>query len=203
MSFSPDAARLGDSQRVGVEAGAGDGVRWKCHTTVAKYRVDDFHAGRDPYEVHEEEGNLLMIGGADVMWLGITNGMSGTSGLKNTYFTRTLGAALLIGDTNTAAASSQTDLLASSGATHRWVQGVDSGFPTHTTGTAASTSTKILFKATVSSANANFAWAEWGVGNKVSQAKAYPGRLLNRKVQSLGTKTSAGVWALTVTLSLA
>jgi len=200
MALRSDRITLAEKAHVGAGIAAHERLGWKCHTTVEKYNVDDFHAGRDPYETVEVEGNLLLIGGADILFLGLKAGLTASSGQKNTYFNNA-NASLLIGDTNTAAASSQTDILASSGATHRWVQGMDATYPTHTTGTAASTATKAIYKATVSSAHANFAWNEWGVGNAVSQAKPFPGRLLNRKVQSLGTKTSAGVWALTITLS--
>lgn len=205
MSFRNDVARMGEQQRLGAAVGSQDGFRWRCDSRVEKYHggIADVQAGKiEPYDVLDIPGNLLLIGGADVIWLGMKALLTATTGQKNTYFNNA-NAALLIGNSVTAAASSQTDLQASSGASNRWVQGMDATFPTHTTGATASTTTKILFKATVSSANGNFAWAEWGVGNKVSQAKAYPGRLLNRKVQALGTKTSAGVWALTVTLSLA
>lgn len=200
MGLREDRVRLGDDGGVGAGLRDGDHFGWKCHTTVEKYSVEDYHAGRPPSEVVEIPGNLLLYGGADVLWLGLRDGLSASSGLKNTKFNNG-NAAILVGDTNTAAASSQTDLLASSGATHRWCQGMDATFPTHTTGTGTSTASKMLFKATVTSGNGNFAWQEWGIGNKVSQAKAYPGRLLNRKVQNLGTKTSLGVWALTITLS--
>lgn len=202
MGFRADGVRLGEHARAGVGVRSDEPLKWKCRTTVEKYTVEDFHAGRGPSEVLDIDGNLLLYGGADVMWLGLKNGLSASTGLKNTYFTNA-NAAIGVGDSNTAAVATHVDLQASSGATHRYFMGMDATYPTHTTGAAASTSSKMLFKATYSSANGNFAWQEWGIGNRVSQAVAYSGRLLNRKVQSLGTKTSAGVWALTVTLSLA
>ena len=202
MSINPDAATLGDSAHAGAEVRSFQGVQWRCDTRVEKFHVDDFHSGREPYETVDVPGNLLLLGGADVLWLGLRDGLSGTSGLANTKYNNG-NAALGVGDSNTAAASSQTDLQASSGVTHRRFKGMDATFPTHTTGTAASTDSKILFKSTFTSSQSNFAWQEWGVSNKVSVAAKPGGRLLNRKVQSLGTKTSAGVWALTVTLSLA
>ena len=205
MSFRNDVVRLGEHQRVGAGIKVNEGLRWRCDTRVEKYRgrIADVQGGKiEPYDVLDIPGNLLLYGGADVLWLGLKNGLTATTGAKNTFFTNA-NAALLVGNSTAAVAVTQVDLQASSGAANRYVLGVDATYPTHTTGAAASTSSKILFKATYSSAQGNFAWAEWGVGNKVSQAKAYPGRLLNRKVQALGTKTSAGVWALTVTLSLA
>ena len=46
--------------------------------------------------------------------------------------------------------------------------------------------------------DANFAWAEWGLFNASTS-----GRMLNRKVFSGGTKTSAEAWSLTISLTLA
>lgn len=202
MSFRNDHMRLGDHGRVSAAMRSGDTFGWKCHTTVEKFHVPDYHAGRGPHDVLEVPGNLLLYGGADILFLGLKGSLSGTSGLKNTYYNNA-NAALLFGDSTAAVAVTQTDLQASSGGTHRWVQGMDATFPTHTSGSSASTHSKILYKCTLTSANGNFTNGirEWGVGNKVSQAKAYPGRLLNRKVQNLGTKTTLGIWAVTITLS--
>jgi len=76
---------------------------------------------------------------------------------------------------------------------------MDATFPSHTDGTSSG-SASIQFKSTFGTSDANWAWAEWGVFNSPTAAT---GRMLNRKVESLGTKTSAASWAMTVTLSLA
>jgi len=196
-----EAAQMSDHGRVGVALGAHDGLGWKCHTTIEKWNVPDFHGNRAPYERVEVPGNLLTYGGADVLWGGILKKLS-TSSTKFQYFDSTAHAAILVGDSSAAAVNTQTDLQASSGAAHRYVLNVDATYPKHTTGASTAANAQIQFKATFTSSQGNFAWHEWGVGNKKSQAKAYPGRLLNRKVTALGTKTSAGVWALTVTLTL-
>jgi hypothetical protein len=55
----------------------------------------------------------------------------------------------------------------------------------------------ITFRSTFATGDANFAWQEWGVFNASSA-----GTMLNRKVESLGTKTSAQTWQFTVTITL-
>lgn len=95
-------------------------------------------------------------------------------------------AYLGVGDSSTAFAATQTDLQASS---NKLRKAMDATFPTQ--------STNILtFQATYGSSEANFAWNEWGVFNASSS-----GTMLNRKVESLGTK-STGSWTLTVSLTV-
>jgi hypothetical protein len=72
------------------------------------------------------------------------------------------------------------------------------GYPTHTTGTSTA-ARSAAFRATFSTAQANFAWQEWALFNSTVAATR---RMLNRKVQSLGTKTSAATRQITLTLTL-
>src|SRR3954467_8322772 len=39
-----------------------------------------------PVEVNNIRGNLLLYGGADVLWLGLKAGLSATTNVANTYF---------------------------------------------------------------------------------------------------------------------
>lgn len=57
------------------------------------------------------------------------------------------------------------------------------------------TGNQITFRSTFDTPEANFDWNEWGISNGVT--------LLNRKVESLGTKLNIHVWQLTVTLTFA
>jgi hypothetical protein len=148
-----------------------------------------------PEEVEEYRGNLLLYGGADVLWLGLRDGLSASTNLANTKFNNA-NAGIRVSTSNTAAAASQTNIQG----TTKYTKGMDATYPTHTTGTGTSTCAVITFKATFTTSQANFAWNEWGIVNRTAQTG---GRMLNRKVQSLGTKTSAATWAFTVTLSLA
>lgn len=93
-----------------------------------------------------------------------------------------------VGDSTTAFAATQTDLVA---ATNKFRKAMDATYPQ----VAANV---ITFRSTFATADANFAWQEWGVFNAASA-----GVMMNRKVESLGTKTSAQSWQLTVTITLA
>jgi hypothetical protein len=55
----------------------------------------------------------------------------------------------------------------------------------------------IILVATYGTGDANAAWEEWGIFNDSSA-----GTMLSRKVESLGTKTSAQTWQITVTLTV-
>jgi len=92
-----------------------------------------------------------------------------------------------VGDSSTAYAATQTDLQA---ATNKLRKAMDATFPTVATNV-------LTFRATFGTAEANFAWQEWGVFNA-----AAAGTMLCRKVESLGTKTSAQSWQITLTITL-
>lgn len=92
-----------------------------------------------------------------------------------------------VGDSATAFAAAQTDLQAAS---NKLRKAMDATYP--------QVSTNVLtFRSTFATGDANFAWNEWAVFNASSS-----GVMLNRKVESLGTKTSAQSWQLTVTITL-
>jgi hypothetical protein len=169
-----------------------DGVMWRCQTVVDKFEGDPTLEERErglilPFETVEREGNLLVIGGASALW----ERLIGTS---ITAFDNT-NANIGVGDSTTAAADTQTDLQA---ATNKLRKAVDATYPQHTDSTGTAGSKSIVYRATFATTDANFAWQEWAIFNA-----AAAGRMLNRKVESLGTKTSAATWVLTITLSLA
>lgn len=60
----------------------------------------------------------------------------------------------------------------------------------------------LTFVATFGTAVANFAWEEWGVFNSAGVSPTGGDIMLNRKVESLGTKTSAQSWEITATLTV-
>lgn len=92
-----------------------------------------------------------------------------------------------VGDSSTAFAAGQTDLQAPA---NKLRKAMDATYPQR----AANI---LTFRATFGTGEANFAWNEWGVFNAASA-----GQMVNRKVESLGTKTSAQTWQLTVDLTL-
>lgn len=96
-------------------------------------------------------------------------------------------AYLGVGDSATAFAAAQTDLQAS---TNKLRKAMESAYPSRV-GNA------MTFRALFGTSEGNFAWNEWGVFNG-----AAAGTMLNRKVESLGTKTSAQSWQFTVTLTV-
>lgn len=96
-------------------------------------------------------------------------------------------AYLGVGDSSTAFSASHTDLQAASNK-HR--EAMDATYPQQSTNV-------LTFKSTFETGDANFAWNEWGVFNASTS-----GDMLTRKVESLGTKTSAAEWALTATLTV-
>lgn len=168
-----------------------DAITWHAHAKVEKYDTPDGTPesldGLEPYEVMEKDGNLLVIGGASALWQRLI-------GTAVTAFDNT-NAYLGVGDSTTAAADTQTDLVA---ATNKLRKAMDASYPQHTDSTGTAGSKTITFRSTFATGDANYAWQEWATFNASTA-----GRMLNRKVESLGTKTSASTWVLTITLSLA
>lgn len=89
-----------------------------------------------------------------------------------------------VGDSSTAFDAAQTDLQAAS---NKLRKAMEATYPQRT-------ANAVDFRSLFGTAEANFAWAEWGVFNA-----AAAGTMMNRKVEALGTKTSAQSWQLTVT----
>jgi hypothetical protein len=188
---------------------------WRCHTVLDKYEGDiDYalpkHNGRavradgsivEAYDSIEVEGNLLVIGGASIQWQTLIGNGVTTQSAATGYFSNA-NAHISVGDSTTAAADTQTELQA---ATNRVRKAMDATYPLHTDTTGTAGSKSITFRSTFATGDANFAWQEWGLfnGPGTGGPPTTGARMLNRKVESLGTKTSAATWVLTITLSLA
>lgn len=93
-----------------------------------------------------------------------------------------------VGDSSTAFSVSQTDLQA---ATNKLRRGMNATYPQRSTNV-------LTFQTTFIEAEANFAWAEWGVFN----AGPTGGTMISRLVQALGTKPNTELWRLTATLTV-
>jgi hypothetical protein len=91
-----------------------------------------------------------------------------------------------VGDSTTAFAAGQTDLVG----TNKLRKAMDATYPTRSTNV-------LTFRSTFGTGDANFAWNEWAVFNA-----ATGGTMLNRKVESLGTKTNTQTWQFTTTLTI-
>ena len=99
-------------------------------------------------------------------------------------------AYLGVGDDNTAFAVTQTNLQAVAGSGNAFRKGMEATYPTRA-------ANALTFRSLFGTSEANYAWEEWGIFN----ASAL-GTMLSRKVESLGTKTSAQSWQLTATFTL-
>jgi hypothetical protein len=169
-------------------------IQWRVKTTVDKYegdwtpeQIESGEAASALFETVEQEGNLLVIGGASALWQRLI-------GTAVTAFDNT-NAYIGVGDSTTAAADTQTDLVA---ATNKLRKAMDATYPQHTDSTGTAGSKTITYRSTFATTDANYAWQEWAIFNASTG-----GRMLNRKVESLGTKTSAATWQLTVQITLA
>ena len=91
-------------------------------------------------------------------------------------------ARLGVGSGSNAFAASQTDLQGSG----KVRKAMDEGYP-------VATPPKVVFKSTFAPNEANFPWNEWGIFNAASG-----GVMLNRVVESNGTKQSNQTWVLEV-----
>lgn len=181
-AHGPSATTEGLSTVGAVEQG-----RWSVRWELSKHSTPGGEAPTvdNRYELIVREGNLLTYGGISAIWERLIGTGVTAFDSSNAY--------IGVGDSATAAAATQTDLQAAS---NKLRKAMDSTYPQHTDGTT-SPSASITFKSTFGSSEANFAWAEWGIFNASSS-----GRMLNRKVESLGTKGSGSTWVLTITLSL-
>lgn len=187
-----DNSAMSEAAAVGAVLVPHDAVRWRCHTLLRKFHGDSTDL-TDLFDEVSIDGNLLMYGGASCQWQTLIGNGTSTGGQTLTYFNNA-NAHIGVGDSSTAEAATHTDLQA---ATNKLRKAMDATYPLHTDGVVVGAAS-IAFRSTFATGDANYAWNEWGIFNGSSG-----GRMLNRKVQSLGTKTSAASWQLTVTLTLA
>jgi hypothetical protein len=161
-----------------------DSKTWNVLARVEKYESDEALARGDaPYEVVEAKDNLLLNNGiARLLDL-----LIGAGGQAYTNANSRIG----VGNSNTAAAASQTDLAGAS----KYFMTMDATFPSRSAQT-------VTWKATFASGVAQFAWEEWGIDVGTTAGTTVVVPLLNRKVQSFGTK-GATAWVFTVTITIA
>lgn len=96
-------------------------------------------------------------------------------------------AYLGVGDSSTAYAAGQTDLQAAS---NKLRKGMEATYPSRATNV-------LSFRSLFGTGDANWHWQEWALFNA-----AAAGDMLSRKVEDLGTKTSAQSWLLTVDITV-
>lgn len=96
-------------------------------------------------------------------------------------------AYLGVGSGNSSFAAGQTDLLGSG----KYRKAMDADYP-------VVTPPSITFRSTFAPDDANFPWEEWGIFNASTG-----GVMLNRVVESNGTKQSGQTWIMEVTITFA
>lgn len=183
-------------------------INWNARARIQKYDAGtveelkrilgreplaaDFEAfGADPYVITEIDGNILVAGGVGMLTNAIING---------TFDPLTSARSFVgVGDSTTAAATSQVDL---SAATNKYYNTFDSN-PSRVT--TSVTNDTVQATSTFTSGVANWAWQEWawftttggtitpGTNINVSSGTE---TMYNRKVASMGTKTAGAAWVL-------
>lgn len=204
--MNPDGAKAVETAAVAAMMEAGDFISWNPVAMVEKWDDEQvawvihktdvqkpsgslLKALVDPYEVRYSYGNLLTTAGLNRL----TSLLNGAGGQAATNTATRLG----VGNSATAAAVGQTDLQAAAGAGNRQFKIMDATFPSQSNGV-------LTAKATYPTGEANFVWNEWclDIGSPtVADGTTVNALMLNRKVESLGTKAS-GSWALTVTVTI-
>ena len=131
---------------------------------------------------------LLQSGRNAISALLISTGVG--TGLAKPY--NSTQAYFVVGNSTATHATNQTWVQGASST----MKGMDATYPSRATNV-------ITFRATFSTAEANFAWNEWGIWNSTSTTDANA-NMLNRKVEdpSLGTKTSAQSWQITADITI-
>jgi len=215
MTTDTDTAEGLDLEQVYALLRDADSALWKPRITVRKFTAEQeaaakviavkrqiplsqaLHETFVPHEVVEDVGNALTRQGLRR----IMDRLAGTASNQALDATH---CRIGVGNGSTAFANTDTDLSAAAGSGNRQFELVDSA---PAVGTGASSGV-LTFVATFETGDANFAWSEWGIdggtadGTTVtSEGNTTPG-LINRKVTSLGTKTSAAAWTLTVTITI-
>lgn len=208
-----DKGHAQDSASVGVATRVEDKGNWKCAWKVTKYdedidamveqalpfwakgplrglpsvraRADElrehFQNTLEPAEVIEGEGNLLMNCGINEM-LELLMGAAATAYSNANAYTG-------CGDSNAAAAATQTDLQA---AVNKVYVAMQASYPS----LAAQT---ITFQSSYGAGTGTWAWEEVAVFN----GNTPPGdEMLNRVVSSLGTKAAGATWVLSIAITI-
>jgi len=170
-------------------------IKWSVRTTLEKRKGDinqcktpeeriEWLKTTRPYEIKILKGNCLLNEGLDLLF-SLATGQGGVSFSNST-------AQMGVGNSNVAAARTQTDL---QGSSTSW-KGQEVGYPTTPGENVGLTGRCTKFKSSWGASDGNFNWEEWSIRNS-SGANLN----LNRKVEYMGTK-SGGTWTLEVEVSL-
>lgn len=145
---------------------------------LGKPIVNEIHISHTVKELKRLHLNLMLNEGINQIW-NLLRENDATN-----YYTNAL-ARVGVGNSNTAAAATQTGLLGGSTA----FAGMEGGFPTHAT-------QRIDFKGSFGDGVAEFAWEEFTVDNGST-----PNHNLQRLVSSKGTKTAGETWTAEIQIT--
>jgi hypothetical protein len=168
-----------------------ESANWHCEYTLEKRLGDidecetpeerlQFLKDTRPFEIINGKDNCLLNSGINEIWDLVTGAV-----VQSGHIFDNGHAQIGVGESTTAANSSQIDLQGSS----KTYKGMETSYPT-------STAQKVTLKSSFGSSDANYAWNEW-VSKQSTSAVC-----LNRKVESMGTKSSGSTWTLEVTITL-
>lgn len=164
---------------IGASLNVHECARWQPRWLIEKYSGVEI-SPENRYETVEFEGNLLLNEG-------ITQLLNLLIGATATNY-NAANARIGVGDSATAAAPTQTGLIA---VTNRFWRPMDATFPQVSGQT-------VSYRATFGSAEANFAWNEFTIVNTADDT----GQNLCRRVQTMGVKASGTTWVVTVTITI-
>lgn len=183
-----------ESAQAGIAVDSRTHAKWHV---IARAQLFDYKTGH-LIEESIREGNTLVYGGASVLWeYALGNGSTSTGSAKHYLNSK---CALGIGNSSAAASKTQKQLQASSGAANRGWFALSATYPQHTTGSTVAGAAQIVFKTTLTTAQGNFGWKEWGIFTIKTSGGVQ--RMINRKAgAALITKTSAATASLTVTIT--
>jgi hypothetical protein len=155
-----------------------DRLLWQADWTVYKHLA----GCPEPYEIYHIPGNLALNEGIAVV-AGLITDIGAETAFSNAA------AYLGVGDSTDVAVATQTGLQA---ATNKLYKAMDATYPQISSQT-------IIWRSTFTTAEANFDWREVTVANGNSDSADN----LNRKVSTIGTKTSSMEWVLELRILIA
>lgn len=204
-----------DGGRTAVSLAPGDTLTWDFSWRCDKWTEDQVNFARmrlgvdpgtpvgslelerlvgKPDEIVEVPGNVLLNEGIQRL-LDLLIAAGGVAYNNANAF-------IGVGDTATAAAATDTELLATQNAANRFYKAMVASYPQRPGSNGAQS---VDWRSDFTSTEANFIWNEWTIAAGATTASG-SGFLvgttnLNRKVQSLGTKTT-GTWTMTGTVTI-
>lgn len=113
------------------------------------------------------------------------------------------GAWIHVGSSTATFASAQNAMVSTSTGDGN-AKGMNAGFPKRNDGTCSTAENILIYQATFTTSEANFAWNEWGVKNSsATTTSTANGVLMNRiETAALGTKANTQAWQFTAQVTL-